>query len=149
MNIVKMTDAPYKYPSLTGGMLFRLWNAAIKDDDTLADEMIRGMYHCMLTFDRERAEYAMDLDRETRSNSKRHIAGFARGYAKISGLNEVAPTQGLNPRQRASASLAFSQPIATDEYAVACLQIASNLLRTGRSGRRTGLCAGKRPDPIP
>ena len=61
MNIVKMTDAPYKYPSLTGDMLFRLWNAAIKDDDTLADEMIRGMYHCMLTFDRERAEYAMDL----------------------------------------------------------------------------------------
>ena len=42
MNIVNMSDAPYKYPSLTGDMLFRLWNAAIKDDDTLADEMIRG-----------------------------------------------------------------------------------------------------------
>jgi hypothetical protein len=61
MNIVNMSDAPYKYPSLTGDMLFRLWNAAIKDDDTLADEMIRGMYKCMLAFDRERAEYAMDL----------------------------------------------------------------------------------------
>jgi hypothetical protein len=42
---------PYKYPSLTADMLFRLWNAAIKDDDTLADQVIRGMYHCMLAFD--------------------------------------------------------------------------------------------------
>jgi hypothetical protein len=61
MNIVNMSDAPYKYPNLTGDMVFRLWNAAIKDDDTLADEMIRGMYRCMLAFDRERAEYVMDL----------------------------------------------------------------------------------------
>jgi hypothetical protein len=38
MNIVNISDAPYKYPSLTGDMLFRLWKAAIKDDDTLADE---------------------------------------------------------------------------------------------------------------
>jgi hypothetical protein len=42
-------------------MLFRLWKAAIKDDDTLADEMIRGMYDGMLAFDRERAEDVMDL----------------------------------------------------------------------------------------
>ena len=61
MNIVNMRDAPYKYPSLTGDMVFRLWNAAIKDDDTLADELIQGMYHCMRAFDCERAEYVMDL----------------------------------------------------------------------------------------
>ena len=42
MNIVDMSDAPYNYPSLTREMLFRLWSAAIKDDDTSADEMIRG-----------------------------------------------------------------------------------------------------------
>lgn len=61
MNIVNMCDAHYKYPSLTGDMLFRLWNAAIKDDDRLADEMIGGMYRCMLAFNRERAEYVTDL----------------------------------------------------------------------------------------
>ncbi len=61
MNIVNISDAPHKYPSITGDMLFRLWKAAIKDDDTLAEEVIRGMYHCMLAFDRERAEYVTDL----------------------------------------------------------------------------------------
>jgi len=61
MNIVNTSDAPYKHPSLTGDMLFRLWKAAIKDDDTLADEMIRGMYDGVLAFDRERAEDVMEL----------------------------------------------------------------------------------------
>ena len=61
MNLVNMSYTPYKYPSLTGDMLFRLWKAAIKDDDTLADEMIRGMYDGLLAFDRERAEDVMDL----------------------------------------------------------------------------------------
>jgi hypothetical protein len=61
MNMVKISNTPCKHPSLTGDMLFRLWKAAIKDDDTLADEMIRGMYDGMLAFDRERAEDVMDL----------------------------------------------------------------------------------------
>jgi hypothetical protein len=61
MNIVNISDAPYKHPSLKGDMLFRLWKAAIKDDDTLADEMIRGMYDGVLAFDRERAEDVMEL----------------------------------------------------------------------------------------
>lgn len=61
MNIVNMSDAPYKYPSLTGDMLLRLWKAAILDDDTLADEVMRGMYHGMMAFDRERAEEVIDL----------------------------------------------------------------------------------------
>jgi hypothetical protein len=60
MNTLNISDAP-KHPSLTGEMVFRLWKAAIKDDDTLADEVIRGIYDCMLTFDRERAEYVTDL----------------------------------------------------------------------------------------
>jgi hypothetical protein len=42
-------------------MLFRLWKAAIKDDETLADELIRGMFDALLAFDRERAEDLMDL----------------------------------------------------------------------------------------
>ena len=61
MNIVILTETPYKYPSLTGDMLFRLWKAAIKDDDTLANEVIRGIYDGMMAFDRERAEDAVDL----------------------------------------------------------------------------------------
>jgi hypothetical protein len=61
MNIVNMSDAPYKYPSLTGDMLFRLWRAAIFDDHTLAEDVMRGMYHGMMAFDRERAEEVMDL----------------------------------------------------------------------------------------
>jgi hypothetical protein len=61
MKIVNISDAPYKHPSLKGDMVFRLWKAAIKDDDTLADEMIRGMYDGVLAFDRERAEDVMEL----------------------------------------------------------------------------------------
>jgi hypothetical protein len=61
MNIVNISDAPYKHPSLKGDMLFRLWKAAIKDDDTLADELFRGTYGVLLAFDRERAEDVMDL----------------------------------------------------------------------------------------
>ena len=43
---------PYKYPMLTGDMLFRLWRAAVKDDDTLVEEIIYGMYEAMMAFDR-------------------------------------------------------------------------------------------------
>ena len=32
MNLVNLSDTPYKYPMLTGDMLFRLWRAAVKDD---------------------------------------------------------------------------------------------------------------------
>ena len=61
MNVVNLSDAPYKYPSLRGDMLFRLWKAAILDDDTLADDVMRGMYNGMMAFDRERAEEVMYL----------------------------------------------------------------------------------------
>ena len=61
MNVVNISDAPYKYPSLRGDMLFRLWKAAILDDDTLADDVMRGMYNGMMVFDRERAEEVMYL----------------------------------------------------------------------------------------
>jgi len=61
MNLVNLSDTPYKYPMLTGDMLFRLWRAAVKDDDTLVEEMIHGMYEAMMAFDRERFEGAMDL----------------------------------------------------------------------------------------
>ena len=61
MNLVNLSDTPCKYPMLTGDMLFRLWRAAVKDDDRLVEGMIRGMYEAVMAFDRERAEGAMDL----------------------------------------------------------------------------------------
>jgi hypothetical protein len=61
MNVVNMSDAPHNYPSLKGDMLFRLWKAAILDDDTLTDDVMRGMYNGMMAFDRERAEEVMSL----------------------------------------------------------------------------------------
>jgi hypothetical protein len=61
MKIVNINDAPYRHPSLKGDMFFRLWKAAIKDDDTLADELIRAMYDALLAFDRERAEDLVGL----------------------------------------------------------------------------------------
>jgi hypothetical protein len=61
MKIVNISDAPYRHPSLKGDMFFRLWKAATKDDDALADELIRAMYDALLAFDRERAEDVMGL----------------------------------------------------------------------------------------
>ena len=84
---------PYKYPSLTGDMLFRLWNAAIMDDDTLADEMIRGMYHCMLAFDRERAEYVMDQTVRDAVQQQETHCGLCSRICKNFGAKQVAPTR--------------------------------------------------------
>ena len=57
------------------------------------------MYHCIWPSISEHAEYVMESDRETQSNSKRYIGGFARGYAKIAGLNEGRNCShaGVNP----------------------------------------------------
>jgi len=136
MNIVKMTDAPYKYPSLTGGMLFRLWNAAIKDDDTLADEMIRGMYHCMLTFDRERAEYAMDLTVRRDPTARDTLRALLEDMQKFRGLNEVAPTQVLNPVDK-GVGLFGIQP--ANRYRRICRGLLANRVEfiTNRPVRKT------------
>lgn len=42
-------------------ILFRLWRAALKDDDRLVDEVIQKVYDDMISFDRERAEVVMSL----------------------------------------------------------------------------------------
>ena len=46
---------------LTKEQVFRLWRCAIKDDDTLVDEMIEHVYEDIVSFDRNRAESAMEL----------------------------------------------------------------------------------------
>ncbi len=41
--------------------LFRLWRAAIKDDDNLVDEIIQKVYDDMISANQERAECVMEL----------------------------------------------------------------------------------------
>jgi hypothetical protein len=50
------------------------------------------MYHCMLTFDRERAEYVMDLTVRRSPTERDTLRALLEDMAKIAGLNEVAPT---------------------------------------------------------
>ena len=47
--------------SLTKEQLFRLWRAAIKDDDKLVDELVQKVYDDMIAFNRERSEGVMEL----------------------------------------------------------------------------------------
>jgi hypothetical protein len=41
---------------LTEGAMFRLWKAALKDDDALLDQVIEKAFHDMSSFNRRRAE---------------------------------------------------------------------------------------------
>ena len=46
---------------LTEEEIFCLWRTAIKDDEKLVDEIIRTVYEDSMSFDRQRAEIAMNL----------------------------------------------------------------------------------------
>ena len=48
-------------PALTTDQLFRLWKAAVKDDDKLADQMLQKIYDDMIAFDHERAKELIEL----------------------------------------------------------------------------------------
>jgi hypothetical protein len=47
--------------SLTKDQIFRLWKAAIKDDDKFVDAVIQKVHGDMLAFDNERGEIVIDL----------------------------------------------------------------------------------------
>jgi hypothetical protein len=47
--------------SLTRDQIFRLWKAAVKDDDNFVDEIIQKVHDDMMAFDSERDEIAIDL----------------------------------------------------------------------------------------
>lgn len=51
----------FQNSSLTDQQLFRLWSAAIKDDETLVDEIIRRVYEDMMAFDRDRSTGVMAM----------------------------------------------------------------------------------------
>lgn len=46
---------------LTNDAIFRLFKAAVKDDDKLADEAIAAVYNQMIWFDRARADRVISL----------------------------------------------------------------------------------------
>ena len=64
-------------------MLFRLWKAAIKDDDTLANEVIRGIYDGMMAFDRERAEDVVDPHSTARPVFQASETSFSTAKTKV------------------------------------------------------------------
>jgi hypothetical protein len=47
--------------TLTKEQVFRLWRCAIKDDDTLVEDIIRQLYENIIAFDCKRAESVIEL----------------------------------------------------------------------------------------
>jgi hypothetical protein len=52
----KTVSGNLQRPALSQDAMFRLWRAAIKDDNNLNDMVIEKVYEEMIAFDRERAE---------------------------------------------------------------------------------------------
>lgn len=50
-----------RHPALTTLELFRLWRAAIKDDDRITNFVIQTVYEDVMAFDCERAQVVMEL----------------------------------------------------------------------------------------
>ena len=52
--------------------VFRLFKCAVKDDDTLVDEIVERLYRNMKEFDQERAEDTVELivDRDAAAGSR-------------------------------------------------------------------------------
>lgn len=51
----------FRRAALTQEQVFRLWRCAIKDDDSLIDEMIQQIYKNIIAFDRKRAECVIEM----------------------------------------------------------------------------------------
>lgn len=51
----------FQRSSLTDQQLFRLWSAAIKDDEKLVDEVIQRVYDDMIVFNRDRSTGVMAM----------------------------------------------------------------------------------------
>jgi hypothetical protein len=51
----------FRRATLTQEQVFRLWRCAIKDDDSLVDEMIRQTYENIIAFDCKRAACVIEL----------------------------------------------------------------------------------------
>jgi hypothetical protein len=68
--------------------VFRLWKAAIKDDETLLDEAITQTYERMVRLDPVRAEEVMSLAIRRHRGAKQAFRDiFARAKARVLPLN--------------------------------------------------------------
>jgi hypothetical protein len=59
-----------KPTGLTPDAIFRVWKAAIKDDEKLLDELIASVHEQMMSLDQSRAERVMSLIIQRHSGSK-------------------------------------------------------------------------------
>ena len=69
-----LTDIKTRLPTrvgLSSHAIFRLWNAALKDDETLLNEAIARVHEQMISLDRARAEFGMSLIIRRRRDSKK------------------------------------------------------------------------------
>jgi hypothetical protein len=70
--------------------VFRLWKAAIKDDEALLDEAITQIYERMVRIDPVRAEEVMSLTiRRDRSAKQAFKDIFARAKARVLPINSL------------------------------------------------------------
>jgi hypothetical protein len=70
--------------SLTKDQVFRLWRAAIKDDDRFVDAVIQKVHDDMIAFDSERAEIVIDL------MVRRHMIAGDEFRVLLSEMHEVS-----------------------------------------------------------
>ena len=87
--------------SLTKGQVFRLWRAAIKDDDRFVDAVIQKLHDDIIAFDSERAEIVIDL------MVRRHMIAGDEFRTLLSEMHEVSgdtlrPTLAALPAQQGS-----------------------------------------------
>jgi hypothetical protein len=76
--------------ALSEEQIFRLWCAAIKDDDKQVDEVIRRVYRDMIAYDRNRAEDVIYLT-ITRSVSARRALADLLGNIPMPSSSDPLP----------------------------------------------------------
>jgi hypothetical protein len=72
--VTALTDIKTRLPTrvgLSSHAIFRLWNAALKDDETLLNEAIASVHEQMISLDQARAELVMSLIIRRHRDSKK------------------------------------------------------------------------------
>jgi hypothetical protein len=71
-----------QWTGLTSNAIFQLWKAALKDDESLIDELIASVYEEMMSLDQPRAERVMGLiirrNRDAKEALKAMLIAIAR-----------------------------------------------------------------------
>jgi len=70
--------------SITKDQIFRLWKAAIRDDDKFVDAVIQKVHDDMIAFDSERGEIVIDL------MVRRHMIAGDEFRTLLSEMHEVS-----------------------------------------------------------